>query len=160
MTSVQQNIPTTQSALRWVRVNDKNPFEWITSAPVIDPTQLGHNQVLIQNYAVSLNPVDFKMATVNFSETILPAVTGYDVSGRLVAIGKDVKDFKIGDDVFGFLNMRSSNGGGALQQYSVGEVDELIEKPAGVSHTDAATFSIAFLSAMVGYFLESGLIVT
>jgi len=70
MTSVQQNIPTTQSALRWVRVNDKNPFEWITSAPVIDPTQLGHNQVLIQNYAVSLNPVDFKMANVNFSETI------------------------------------------------------------------------------------------
>jgi len=45
--------------------------------------------------------------------------------------------------------MRSSNGGGALQQYSVGEVDELIKKPAGVSHTDAATFSIAFLSAMV-----------
>jgi NADPH:quinone reductase-like Zn-dependent oxidoreductase len=152
MTSAQQNIPTTQSALRWVRVNDKNPFEWTTSAPVIDPSQLGDNQVLIQNYAISLNLIDFKMATINFSKTILPAVTGYDVSGRVVAIGKDVKDFKIGDDVFGFLNMRSSNGGGALQQYSVGEVDGLIKKPAGVSHADAATLSIAFLSAMVSYF--------
>jgi NADPH:quinone reductase-like Zn-dependent oxidoreductase len=147
------NIPTTQSALRWVRVSDKDPFEWTTSAPVKDPSQLGDNQVLIENHAVSLNPVDLKMATVNFSQTILPAVTGYDVSGRLVAIGKAVKDFKVGDDVFGFLNMISSNGGGALQQYSVGEVDGLIKKPASISHTDAATLSIGFLSAMVSQYL-------
>jgi NADPH:quinone reductase-like Zn-dependent oxidoreductase len=145
----QQNIPTTQSALRWVRVNDKNPFEWSTSAPVVQPSELGDDQVLIQNYAVSLNPIDFKMATINFSKTILPAVTGYDVSGRIVAVGKGVKDFNVGDDVFGFLNMNSSGGGGALQQYSVGEVDGLIKKPADISHTDAATLSIAFLSAMV-----------
>jgi NADPH:quinone reductase-like Zn-dependent oxidoreductase len=149
MTSDQQNIPTTQSALRWVRVNDKDPFEWSTVAPVVQPSELGDNQVLIQNYAVSLNPVDFKMATMNFSKTILPAVTGYDVSGRVVAIGKNVKNLKIGDDVFGFLNMQSSGGGGALQQYSVGEADGLIEKPAGVSHIEAATLGIAFLSAMV-----------
>jgi NADPH:quinone reductase-like Zn-dependent oxidoreductase len=149
MTFNQQNIPTTQSALRWVRVNDKNPFEWSTSAPVVQPSELGDDQVLIQNYAVSLNPIDFKMATINFSKTILPAVTGYDVSGRIVAVGKGVKDFNVGDDVFGFLNMNSSGGGGALQQYSVGEVDGLIKKPADISHTDAATLSIAFLSAMV-----------
>jgi NADPH:quinone reductase-like Zn-dependent oxidoreductase len=149
MTFNQQNIPTTQSALRWVRVNDKNPFEWSTSAPVVQPSELGDDQVLIQNYAVSLNPIDFKMATINFSKTILPAVTGYDVSGRIVAVGKGVKDFNVGDDVFGFLNMNSSGGGGALQHYSVGEVDGLIKKPADISHTDAATLSIAFLSAMV-----------
>ncbi len=142
MTSVQQNIPATQSALRWVRVNDTNPFEWTTSAPVIDPLKLGDNQVLIQNCAISLNPVDLKMATTNFSKTILPAVTGYDVSGRVVAVGKNVQDLKVSDDVFGFLNMNSSNGGGALQQYSVGEVDRLIKKPASVSHTDAAALSI------------------
>jgi len=58
------------------KVSDKDAFQWTTSAPVV-----GDNQVLIENHAISLNPVDFKMATVNFSETILPAVTGYDVSG-------------------------------------------------------------------------------
>jgi NADPH:quinone reductase-like Zn-dependent oxidoreductase len=149
MASDEQKIPTTQSALRWVRVSDKNPFEWSTSAPVFDPSKLGDNQVLIQNHAVSLNPVDLKMAIMNFSNTTLPAVTGYDVSGRIVAIGKGVKDFKVGDDVFGFLNMNSSNGGGALQQYSVGEVDGLVKKPASISHEDAAALSIGFLSAMV-----------
>jgi NADPH:quinone reductase-like Zn-dependent oxidoreductase len=66
-----------------------------------------------------------------------------------VAIGNAVKDFVVGDEVFGFLNFNSSNGGGALQQYSVGEVDALIKKPASISHTDAATLGLAFLSAMV-----------
>ena len=120
----QQNILTIQSDLRWVVVDD--------------------NQVLIQNYAVSLNTLDFKMANMNFSKTILPAVTGYDVSGPVVAVGKNVK---IGDDVFGFLNIEYS-GGGTLQQYTVGEADGLIEKPAGVNHTEAATLGIAVLSAM------------
>jgi NADPH:quinone reductase-like Zn-dependent oxidoreductase len=149
MTSVEQNIPTSQSALQWVRVSDKNPFEWTTSAPVINPSELGDNQVLIQNNAVSLNPVDYKMAATNFRNTKLPAVTGYDVSGRIVAIGKGVKNFKIGDEVFGILNINSSNGGGALQQYSVGEADLLMKKPTNVSHTDAATLGITFLCAMV-----------
>ncbi|CAF0731880.1 unnamed protein product [Rotaria sordida] len=150
MASTEQNIPTTQSALQWVRVSDKNPFEWTTSAPVIQPSQLSNNQVLIKNHAVALNPVDYKMAGSNFANTTLPAVTGYDVSGQVVAIGKGVKDFNVGDEVFGFLNLNSSNGGGALQQYSVGEADALVKKPANISHEDAATLAIAFLSAMDG----------
>ena len=151
MASVQQTIPTTQSALQWVRVSDKNPFEWSTSAPVTQASALGDNQVLIQNYAVSLNPIDFKMPGINFSNTTLPATTGYDVSGRVVAAGKGVKDFKVGDEVFGVLNMNTSNGGGAFQQYSVGDAEALVKKPANVSHADAATLGVAFLSAMVWF---------
>jgi NADPH:quinone reductase-like Zn-dependent oxidoreductase len=153
MASVKQNLPTTQSALRWVKENDTDPFQWSTSAPVINPSQLGDNQVLIQNHAVSLNPIDYKITSRNFTQTILPAVTGYDVSGQIVAVGKDVKDFKVGDQVFGVLNINSSNGGGALQQYSVGETETLIKKPANISHADAATLGIAFLSALVCIFL-------
>jgi NADPH:quinone reductase-like Zn-dependent oxidoreductase len=152
MSSLKTNLPTTQSALKWVRVSDTNPFEWTTSAPVINPSELGDNQVLIQNHAVSLNPIDYKMAGMNLVKVKLPSVTGYDVSGRVVAVGKAVKDLKVGDEVFGFLNFNSSNGGGALQEYSVGEVDALIKKPANISHTDAATLAVAFLSAMVDFF--------
>ncbi|CAF1225488.1 unnamed protein product [Adineta steineri] len=150
MAFVRNNLPRVQSALRWVRVNDINPFEWTTSAPIIDPSELGDNQVLIKNHAVSLNPVDYKMATTNFSNTKLPAVTGYDISGEIVAIGNGVKDFKINDEVFGFLNLNTSNGGGALQQYSVGEIETLIKKPKEISHTDAATLGVAFVTAMDG----------
>ncbi len=149
MASTKQNIPTTQSALQWVRVSATNPFEWTTSAPVIDPSQLDDNQVLIENHAVSLNPLDYKMAEYNFANVTLPSSTGYDVSGRIVAVGKGVKDFKIGDDVFGSLPIIGTNGGGGLQQYSVGEADLLIKKPANLSHTDASTLVAAYLSALV-----------
>ncbi|CAF1672999.1 unnamed protein product [Rotaria magnacalcarata] len=151
MASAQQNIPTTQSALQWVRVSGENPFEWTTSAPVIQPSQLGDHQVLVRNHAISLNPVDYKMAEFNFANTKLPATTGYDISGQVVAIGKEVKDLKVGDEVFGLLNLDSSNGGGALQQYSVAEADGIIKKPSNISHEDAATLGVAFLSAMDGF---------
>ncbi len=156
MTSVQLNIPTTQSALRWIKVSETNPFEWTTSAPVIKPSELGDQQVLIENYAVSLNPIDYKITESNFSKTKLPAVTGYDVSGRVVALGKGVKDFKVGDEIFGTLSLNSSNGGGALQQYSVADVDGLIKKPTNLSHANAATLGVAYLSALVDflYYLE------
>jgi NADPH:quinone reductase-like Zn-dependent oxidoreductase len=156
MTSVQLNIPTTQSALRWIKVSETNPFEWTTSAPVIKPSELGDQQVLIENHAVSLNPIDYKITAMNFTNTQLPAVTGYDISGRVVALGKGVKDFKVGDEVFGVLNINSSNGGGALQQYSVGEADALVKKPTNLSHADAATLGVAYLSALVDflYYLE------
>ncbi|UJR11650.1 hypothetical protein I4U23_015831 [Adineta vaga] len=150
MASVQQNLPTIQSALQWVRVSDTNAFQWTTSASVIKSSELGANQVLIENHAVSLNPVDYKMAAINFANVKLPATTGYDVSGRIVAVGKDVQYLKVGDEVFGILNLDSSNGGGAFQQYSVGEVDGLAKKPSTISHEDAATLGIAFLSAMDG----------
>jgi NADPH:quinone reductase-like Zn-dependent oxidoreductase len=152
MASVELNLPTTQSALQWVRVTE-NPFEWTTSAPMIKPSELGDEQVLIENYAVSLNPLDIKMGEQNLAKVKLPAVTGYDISGRIVAVGIDVKDFKVGDEVFGVLNFNSSNGGGALQQYSVGDIDGLIKKPTNLSHTDAATLGVAFLSAMVRFLI-------
>ena len=149
MASTKPTIPTTQSALRWVRVSETDPFEWSASAPVIQASALGDNQVLIENHAVSLNPLDYKMAAYNFAQVKLPAATGYDVSGRVVAVGKGVKELKVGDEVFGCLSLDSSNGGGALQQYSVADTDFLIKKPVNLSHTDAATLGGAFLSAMV-----------
>ncbi len=67
-----------------------------------------------------------------------------------------MKDFKVGDEIFGTLSLNSSNGGGALQQYSVADVDGLIKKPTNLSHANAATLGVAYLSALVDflYYLE------
>ena len=155
MASAQTTIPNTQSALRWVRVSATDAVEWTTSAPVVQPSALGEDQVLLQNYAASLNPLDYKLTAFNFVNTKLPACTGFDVSGRVVAVGKAVKDFKVGDDVFGMLNMDTSNGGGSFQQYTVADTIGLLKKPAGLSHTDAAALGVAYLSALVRHILRT-----
>lgn len=152
MTSSNKTIPFTQSALQCVEVGGNNPFKWTTSAPVLQPSELGDNQVLLRNRAVSLNPTDAKMGTLNFVKAILPAVPGYDVSGEVVAVGNGVKDLIVGNDVFGFLNMNPNGEGGAFQQYSVADVDRIVKKPPGLSHPNAATLGIGFLSAMVRCF--------
>lgn len=151
MASTQVTIPITQSALQWVRVTDENPFEWTTTAPVVRPEELGDQQVLLENFSSSLNPIDYKLPrpSMNFANTILPASVGFDISGRVVAIGKSVERFQIGDEVFGYLNLNSSHGGGAFQQYTVADIDGLVKKPANVSHEYAGTLGVAFLSAMV-----------
>ena len=150
MASAQTTIPTTQSALRWVRVSPTDAVEWTTSAPVVQPSTLGENQLLLQNYAASLNPIDYKVTAFNFVNAKLPTSIGLDVSSRVVAVGKAVKDFEVGDEVFGLLEMDTSNGGGAFQQYTVSDTDGLLKKPAGISHTDAAALGVAYLSALVG----------
>lgn len=109
--------------------------------------------MLLQNYAASVNPIDYTLAAFNFSNTILPASTGFDVSGCVVAVGKSVKDLEVGDEAFGLLSINTSNGGGAFQQYTVADPNELVKKPAGVSHTDAAALGVAYLSALVGVLL-------
>lgn len=150
MTNLQVNIPKKQCSLQWVRVSENDPFEWNSSAPVVQPDELGTNQVLLENYAASLNPVDYKIAAFNFSNTKLPASVGFDVSGRIVAVGAGVKNFEIGDEVFGYLNLNASHGGGAFQQYTVADIEGLVRKPANVSHSDAAALGVAYLSAMDG----------
>lgn len=59
MSTVKQNLPTTQSALQWVRVSKKNTFERTTTTPLINPLDLVDDQILIGNHAVSLNPIDY-----------------------------------------------------------------------------------------------------
>ena len=156
MATAPATIPTTQSALQWVRVIDKDPFEWNTAAPVVQPADLGDQQVLLENFAASLNPIDYKLPAFNFTDTVLPASVGFDVSGRIVAVGKGVKDFHVGDEVFGLLNINPSNGGGAFQQYSVAEADTLVKKPANVSHENAAAIGVAVLSAWVSEIAARG----
>ena len=147
MSSIQ--VPTTQSALQWVKVSTTDPFQWSTSAPVIQPSDLPDGKILVENHAVTLNPLDFKMPGYNFAQVTLPACTGYDLSGRVVGVGKGVTAFKVGDEVFGCVEINTSHGGGSLQQYTVTATDGLVKKPANVSHADAATLGVAYLSAMV-----------
>ena len=69
------------------------------------------DEVLIKNYAVSINDWDFGMLQGDFINRLLNGllkpkkqILGSDIAGRIEAVGKNVTHFKTGDNVYGDLS--------------------------------------------------------
>jgi NADPH:quinone reductase-like Zn-dependent oxidoreductase len=110
------------------------------------------NEVLIKLYAASVNPVDLHLIRGKpFFLRLMSGglhvpkrkVPGHDISGRVEAVGRNVTQFKPGDDVFGACR-------GAFAEYACASEDKLALKPANVSFEDAAALPIAALTALQG----------
>jgi NADPH-dependent curcumin reductase CurA len=61
--------------------------------------QPGADQVLIRVAASSLNPLEYKLAELNFLGRTPPVVLGLDLSGFVVAKGSAVRGLAVGDAV-------------------------------------------------------------
>ncbi|MGV8963382.1 MAG: NADP-dependent oxidoreductase [Candidatus Saccharimonadaceae bacterium] len=98
-------------------------------------------EVLVKVKSISINPVDVKArAYEGVSNWIFgderPIILGWDISGEIVEIGKDVINFKIGDEVFGMVNFFGNGKGYA--EYVSSPVSHLALKPKNVTHQEAA----------------------
>jgi NADPH:quinone reductase-like Zn-dependent oxidoreductase len=107
------------------------------------------DEVLIRVRAAALNPLDwhFVRATPAIMRLFLglpgprePRL-GRDVAGRVEAVGKNVKRFKAGDEVFGVCH-------GAFAEYGCASESRLAMKPANVTFEQAAAVPIAGLTAL------------
>ena len=116
---------------------------------IIDKPEPGRGQVLVKVFACGLNPVDYKirqgMLPLPFE---LPLVLGYDVSGEVEAVGPDVADFEVGDEVFYSAELLS----GALAEYHLVSEDIVALKPSGLLHAEAASVPLAGLTAWQALF--------
>ncbi|HEV2613941.1 MAG TPA: NADP-dependent oxidoreductase [Gammaproteobacteria bacterium] len=110
----------------------------------------GDNQVLIKPYAVSINPVDWKIqeGLVQHLVTLsFPFTLGMDFSGVVESKGKNVKNFNIGDEVYGMSNV-FTGGTGALAEFFVADANAVAHKPTSLSHEQAAAFPLVGISAL------------
>jgi NADPH:quinone reductase-like Zn-dependent oxidoreductase len=105
------------------------------------------NEVLVKVYAVSINSWDWDMLTGTpfeyrfFSGLFKPKfkkLHGCDIAGQIEEVGKNVKDFHVGDKVFGDL---SEGGWGAFAEYTCAPVNNLILKPPSMTFEEAACMS-------------------
>ncbi|MFD2522298.1 NADP-dependent oxidoreductase [Emticicia soli] len=107
------------------------------------------NEVLVAIKAVSINPVDVKTrsgkAMAGRLKEDSPVILGWDISGVVSEVGNDVKDFKIGDEVFGMVNFPGH--GKAYAEYVAAPAAHLALKPANISHEEAAAATLAALTA-------------
>ena len=108
------------------------------------------NQILIKVRAASLNALDAYMIRDAWLNRLIfglrkPRDTrlGRDVAGQVEAVGKNVTQFKPGDEVFGICR-------GALAEYSVTLERALAIKPANVTFAQAASIPLAGLTALQG----------
>jgi NADPH:quinone reductase-like Zn-dependent oxidoreductase len=111
------------------------------------------DEVLVKVSAVSLNDWDWGLLHGDFVNRILNGVMkpkrkilGSDIAGRIEAIGKNVKKFKPGDEVYGDL----SGHWGGLAEYVCARENALALKPATMSFVDAAAIPQAGMLAVQG----------
>jgi NADPH:quinone reductase-like Zn-dependent oxidoreductase len=113
------------------------------------------NQVLVKIHAASLNAADWHLLRADpfmarlFSGLFRPKfnILGADIAGRVEAIGKDIKQFKPGDEVFGDL---FGCGFGGFAEYACADEKALILKPANISFEEAAAIPVAAMTALQG----------
>src|SRR5687768_7488590 len=113
------------------------------------------DEVLIKVYAAGMNAADWHfMRATPFPIRFVSGLTkpklhilGADVAGRIEAVGKSVKQFKVGDDVFGDL---SGCGFGAFAEYVCAREDAVALKPKNLSFEEAAAVPLAAVTALQG----------
>jgi NADPH:quinone reductase-like Zn-dependent oxidoreductase len=80
------------------------------------------------------------MWTARFTGPLRPRykILGTDVAGRVEAVGRNVKQFQPGDEVWGDLSF--PHGYGSFAEYVSVSEDALTPKPAGMTFEEAATY--------------------
>jgi NADPH:quinone reductase-like Zn-dependent oxidoreductase len=109
------------------------------------------NEVLMEVRAASVNPLDwhFVWGKPNVVRIVAglrrPKYTqlGVDVSGLVEAVGKNVVQFKPGDEVFGSCR-------GAFAEYACAPETALVMKPGNLAFEQAASAPVAAFSALQG----------
>jgi NADPH:quinone reductase-like Zn-dependent oxidoreductase len=113
------------------------------------------DEVLIQIQAASLNSRDLRMLRANpFFMRLMPGglfrpknkILGADLAGRVEAIGSNVKQIQLGDEVFGYLP--SATGRGTFAEYVCAKENLMALKPANLTIEQAAAVPEAAMTAL------------
>lgn len=107
------------------------------------------NEVLVRNYASSVNPRDWMIRSGRYQLQFLvpkfPLVLGSDLAGEIIEAGAHVKNFKVGDRVYGMKN--PSEGLGAYAEYVSVSQDNIALIASGLSYVEAAGVPLCALTA-------------
>ena len=118
------------------------------------------NDILVKVEASSVNPLDVMM-TKGYGKTVLAnlrseesLILGRDFSGTVVDTGMSVKDYKIGDQVYG-ATFPSSQGSHA--DFVTASTLTLSHKPFNMTHVQAASIPFTSLTAWSSMMISAGM---
>jgi len=111
------------------------------------------NEALVRVHAASLNAADVESLRGVFVVRIVGPtkprykILGSDIAGRVEAVGRNVKQFQPGDEIFVDLSVC---GFGAFAEYVCVPENALMLKPASITFEEAATLPQAAVLALQG----------
>ncbi len=138
------------------------------------PTSPEKGEILVKFHAASLNYRDYLVVTGKYNPKFpLPLIPCSDGAGEILEIGKDVKDFSVGDKICatfapGWIagkpskkELRTSLGGpldGTLREYAILPESGIVKMPSHLSFEEAATLPCAALTAWSALFEETNVL--
>ena len=107
----------------------------------------GPGEVLVRIHAASINPIDFKTREGKVKAILpykLPFILGSDLAGVVEGLGQGVKDFKVGDEVYGRASKLRI--GSFAEAIAIAE-SNIAPKPASLDMAAAAAVPLVALTA-------------
>ncbi|HEY4258095.1 MAG TPA: NADP-dependent oxidoreductase [Candidatus Udaeobacter sp.] len=135
--------------MKAVRIERYGNEDVVELADVEQPKP-GAGQVQVKVKAAAVNPVDWKIRE-GLGELFglkPPLILGCEVAGTVEVVGSQVKDFAVGDDVYGYLGAYS----GGYAEYVVAPASEFVRKPKQIDFETAASVPVGALTARQGIF--------
>lgn len=113
----------------------------VADIPVPSPAA---DEVLVKIAAAGVNPVDGYFREGFLGDDTFPLVMGSDFAGTVESIGSEVKDFQVGDKVYGYKYL----GNGTYAGYATVKADLVAHMPKNLSFEEAAAIPCAGLIAL------------
>lgn len=144
--------------MKAVRIHEYGGPEVVRYEDAPDP-EPGPDEVLVRVHAAGVNPVDWKTRSGGGQAKKIgeqfPLVLGWDLSGTVEQVGREVGSWTVGDEVFGLV--RFPQPGATFAEYVAAPARELAAKPQALTHVEAATVPLAALTAWQALFEAGGL---
>ena len=127
-------------------VVEKYGKDGLRAAAVPEP-MVGRREVLVRVSAASINPLDKMTRNGEFKRLIKrkpPFVLGHDMAGVVTEVGADVRDFKVGDEVYARpRDLRI----GTFAEFIAIDQDDVAPKPDSLTLQEAAAVPLVALAA-------------
>jgi NADPH:quinone reductase-like Zn-dependent oxidoreductase len=144
-------IKNNNKQMKALRINNYGTSS-VMNIEEIDLPETDNSMMLIKVHASSVNPLDWKIRNGELQDLIpidFPITLGWDFAGVVIKTGKDVKQFKIGDKVYGRPEV--TNNGSHAEYIAVKEY-EIAHMPQSITFEEAASLPIACITAWEALF--------
>ncbi|OYT16316.1 MAG: zinc-binding alcohol dehydrogenase [Bacteroidetes bacterium 4572_77] len=121
----------------------------VLSVENVDSPTIQEDEILVQVKAASINPLDWRIRSGEMkimTGKTPPRILGSDYAGVVSKIGKNIHKYKVGDEVFGLLDIVKVKEGTYAEYVKVKENDINI-KPSNSSFEEAASLPLVSLTS-------------